>query len=321
MKAMILTAGLGTRLRPLTLERAKPAIPLLGIPLVVHVMQRLMEEGVSAFRLNLHYLPQTIEQIFAAGHPLNAMISFSYEQRILGTAGGLAANESFFDDGTFLLANGDIVADFSLREALAFHRERKPLATLLLYRQEPPFLYYPIRIDRELRIRNFKGEAQGGILEPDVYVFTGIHILEPEIFRYIPAEQPSSITDHAYLAALQEGAEICGYPVQGYWNDIGTPQRYLQAQRDLFLRAESPPFVTLASNVLISDTAVVGPFVSVASRCEIGEQSHIQEAIFWEDVRVRQSSQLQHCIVGSDMTIQGNYCNRVISRHGETSIV
>ena len=114
MKAMILTAGLGTRLRPLTLERAKPAIPLLEKPLVVRLITKLLRDDVTAFRLNLHHLPDTIETIFRCPQWADLAVSFSYESQILGTAGGLKANESYFHSGAFLMVNGDIVMDFPL---------------------------------------------------------------------------------------------------------------------------------------------------------------------------------------------------------------
>ena len=121
MKAMILAAGLGTRLRPLTLERAKPAIPLMGKPILIRLIKSFMEQGATNFRVNLHHLPHTIERIFETPAWQDLPVSFSHEPRILGTAGGLKANESFFDQETFLMVNGDIVLDFPLAEAVAFH--------------------------------------------------------------------------------------------------------------------------------------------------------------------------------------------------------
>lgn len=317
---MILTAGLGTRMRPLTLERAKPSIPLLGIPLVIRLIKRLTAAGASAFRLNLHHLPQTIEALRDSREWGYLPVSFSYEQHILGTGGGLKANEPFFDQGTFLMANGDIVVDFALEEAIAFHRQRRPLATLVLYPQQYPFVHYPMRIDEARRIRNFKGAAEGGKLLPEVYVFTGIHILEPEIFRFIPRDQPSSITDDAYTAALKSGAEICGYPVHGYWNDLGTPQRYLQAQRDVFLREAIRPSVTVATDAKISETAVLEPFVSVCRGCEVGDRARIENSILWEGARVNSGSILENCIIGSGVTVRGEFHNRAITRYGEVNI-
>ncbi len=173
MKAMILAAGLGTRLRPLTLERAKPAIPVIGKPLVVRLIEQLMKNGADSFRLNLHHLPDTVETVFRSAPAGDLPVSFSYEPEILGTAGGVKANESFFDQGTFLLVNGDIIMDFSLGEALEFHRRRKALATLILYPQSHPYVYFPVRIDENGVLNHFKGIQDTSTPHQAAYVFAG----------------------------------------------------------------------------------------------------------------------------------------------------
>ncbi|MFH1118064.1 MAG: NDP-sugar synthase, partial [Pseudomonadota bacterium] len=259
MKVMILAAGLGTRLRPLTLERAKPAIPLLGKPLMVRLILNLLDQGAQSFRINLHHLPHTIEELFDEPSWSRLPVSFSHEPRILGTAGGLKANEAFFDQGTFLMANGDIVLDASLKDAVAFHRERGALATLILFPQSAPFRHYPMRIDDEFRLAHFKGFVSGRPLRPETYVFTGVHILEPEIFEYISPATFSSITDEAYVNALNHGKPVLGYPVDGYWNDLGDPRRYLEVQRDLLSASGRNPSVVLSPEARVHASSRVGP--------------------------------------------------------------
>ncbi|MDQ1239913.1 MAG: mannose-phosphate guanylyltransferase, partial [Thermodesulfobacteriota bacterium] len=172
---MILAAGLGTRLRPLTFEKAKPAIPLWGKAIIVRLIDKLGRLGISQFRTNLHHLPYTVQQLFLKNEIPWASVSFSLEPTILGTAGGLKANESFFQDGTFIVANGDIVMDFELEEAVRFHKTQKALATLILLRQQKPFRFYPVRIDENGRLVHFKEEHAAQPDESPVYVFTGIH--------------------------------------------------------------------------------------------------------------------------------------------------
>jgi len=321
MKAMVLTAGLGTRLRPLTLERAKPAIPLLEKPLVVRLITRLLEECITDFRLNLHHLPNTIETIFHSRPWRDLPVSFSYESQILGTAGGLKANESFFDNETLLMANGDIVTDFSLKEALAFHRQNEALATLILYPQSPPYAYYPIRIDKSYGLRNFKNACPGGDLRPETYVFTGMHILEPEIFRLIPPGIPWEINDQVYLTALKEGARILGFPVEGYWSDLGNPRRYLQTQNELLTRMGSPLRRHISSGAAVSPESVVGHFVSIGDGCVIEAGARIEHSILWENIRVKKNCSVRNCIIGSDVIIDRDCSDIVITRNGEAAIV
>lgn len=320
MKAMILAAGLGTRLRPLTYERAKPAIPLLGEPLLIRSLRWLMAQGVESFRINLHHLPDTIEALFQSS-PSDAMpVSFSYEPQILGTAGGVKANEHFFDDGTFLMVNGDITADFSIGEAVRFHKEKGALATLLLLRQDAPYEHVPVRIDREGRLRDFKGVCPGGDLLPDAYVFTGVHILEPEIFRFIPPGQFYEINDQVYPEAMRKGFEVFGYPVTGYWNDLGQPWRYLAAQKALMERVRLNPLACISAAADISEAARLGAFVSVGPGCVLEAGAFVEDSILWDDVRVKDPAVVQSCIVGSGVTVTGDIRNRIITRHGEAPL-
>ena len=320
MKAMILAAGLGTRLRPLTLERAKPAIPLLGKPLLIRLIEKLAQCGATDFRLNLHHLPRTIENLFGAGRWNSLPVSFSHEPQILGTAGGLKANEKFFDQGTFLMVNGDIVMEFPLEEAIAFHKEREALATLVLYPQQAPYRHSPIRIDQEGHLRNFKGIWPGSTPRPETYVFTGVHVLEPEIFRFIPNGQFYEINDQVYLHALKNDMKIYGFPVDGYWNDLGDPRRYLEAQQHLFSREDSTLPVYISPEALLEDRVAFRPFVSVGPGCLLEHDSFVENSIIWDKVHVKSRASVRNSIIGADMIVEGDCCDRIVTRNGEISI-
>jgi len=320
MKAMILAAGLGTRLRPLTLERAKPAIPLLGKPILVRMIERLMEQGATDFRINLHHLPRTIEEIFEKPSWEDLPASFSHEPRILGTAGGLKANESFFDQGTFLMVNGDVVFDFPLAEAIAFHVESQALATLVLLPQAQPYSYVPVRINQEGLLWDFKGAGKRGNPAPEAYLFTGIHILEPDILDFIPSSEFHEINDQVYPEALQSGRRVCGFPVQGYWNDVGDPVRYLEAQRSMLSRSGVNDLAYISPEAKAFNRAAVGPFVSAEAGCILEAGSHASNAVLWENVRLRQGSSARNCIIGSDMIVEGQYINRIVTRNGEIEL-
>ncbi|MEW6347876.1 MAG: NDP-sugar synthase [Thermodesulfobacteriota bacterium] len=318
MKAMILAAGLGTRLRPLTLEIAKPAIPVLGKPLVVRLVENLLGVGVTAFRLNLHHLPHTIERMFASPPYVELPVSFSYEPNILGTAGGLKANESFFDTDVFLMANGDIIADFPLHEAIAFHRSRKPAATMILYPQSPPYRHTPIRIDQDFRIRDFKGRASGGDLQPETYVFTGIHVLDPGIFSFIPAGVFHEINDQVYPLLMDAGHEILGFPVNGYWNDLGDPARYLEATRDLLRFSGRDRYVSGEAEVRTGADAGGGAVIEAA--CVLEEGARVRDSILWKRVTVKEGVHVSNCIVAADTVVTHNCAGKIITRNGAEAI-
>ncbi len=320
-RAMILAAGLGTRLRPLTFECPKPAMPLLGKPIVARLVEQLIAYGVDGFRMNLHHLPLCIERIFESPPWDRLPVSFSYEKEILGTAGGLKANEAFFDQGTFLMVNGKIVMDLPLQEALAFHRKRKALATLILYPQAPPYRWFPVRIDEDYRLRNFKGAAQDHGPDSPAYVFTGIHILEPEIFAYIPPEVRYEINDQVYPAVMQAGKSVFGFPVQGYWQEPSNPGRYLETQKDFFVRSGASPWTSVPSDAVIDNRATLGPFVSMGPRCVVEGPCAIENSIVWEDVRIKGSGRVKNSILGSGVTIEGDCVDKVVTRNGEVALV
>lgn len=327
MKSLILTAGLGTRLRPLTLERAKPTIPLLGKPLLFWLLENLLSQGVDGFRLNLHYLPHSVEQIFERVPGLNMPVSFAHEPEILGTAGPLKANEAFFDNDTFLMVNGDIVIDFSFREALAFHKNQGALATLLMFPQPSPPRYFPIRIDAEGNLLNFPHISRTGDALPHNYVFTGIHILEPEIFQFIPHGVPYEINEQVYPEAIKRGAKVLGFPVSGYWNDVGSPQRYLEAQRDLLnfetklcVSGTKIPYTCVSPEARIEESAAFGPFSTAGEGCLVRSESIVENSILWEDVEVMEKAHVQNCIAGSGVILKNHVHNKIVTRFGELDI-
>jgi mannose-1-phosphate guanylyltransferase len=321
MKAMILAAGLGTRLRPLTLERAKPAIPVLGKPLVIRLVENLMKQGVTEFRLNLHHLPSSIETVFASPLWMELPASFSYEETILGTAGGLKDNETFFNEETFVMANGDILFNFPLDRAIAFHKEQEALATLVLHRQTPPYRHVPIRITEEGQLQNFKNvRGPAGKVREETYVFTGIHVLEPEIFELIPPGRFCEINDEVYPEALHQGKRVLGFPVDGYWNDLGDPARYLEAAMDLIRHGGTTPPAYIAKDVWVDDSVEIGANVSIEAGCRLDRHTRVQNAILWENVRVTNRASVRNCIVGSDMILDSDCSERIITRQGEAQI-
>ncbi|MGC8660111.1 MAG: sugar phosphate nucleotidyltransferase [Desulfomonilaceae bacterium] len=319
MKAMVLAAGHGVRLRPLTQERAKPAIPLVGKPLILRIVEKFRRLGVDAFRINLHTLPETVMGLFDLQAGENSDVSFSYEKEILGTAGGLKANQSFFTEDTFLTVNGDIFFEFDVSQILNFHKQRCPLATLALYPQTHPYQHTPIQIDPDFRIHSFVKARQLLQKNKPAFVFTGVAILSNKIFELIPSDTFSDIVPDVYEPSLASGFEICGYPVKGYWNDLGAPSRYLATQRDILGCVHNSPFIFL-DRTAINKSPKIGPYVSVGPRSIIEDGCEIQDSILWEDCHVLPGSRINHCIIGQGVTVQGDLEKKVITQNGVTTL-
>ena len=231
MKAMILAAGLGTRLRPLTNTIPKPLLPVGGTPLIVWNLLLLKRHGFRDVVINLHHLGPMIEQALGDGSRFGLRLIYSHEPVILGTGGGIKQAELHFSGEPVLILNGDTLFELDLGALCAFHRERKALATLVL-REDPEAVQWGLvevgAGDRIVRI-NGKGAATSEPVAPRM--FAGVHILHPRVLRDVPRGVASSIIE-PYVAAIGRGEPVLGFDLKGYWSDVGTPERYAQAERD-----------------------------------------------------------------------------------------
>jgi NDP-sugar pyrophosphorylase family protein len=231
MKAMILAAGLGTRLRPLTNMIPKPLLPIAGTPLIVWNLLLLKRHGFHDVVINLHHLGPMIEQALGDGSRYGLRIIYSREPVILGTGGGLKQAESHFSGESVLVLNGDTLVELDLSALCAVHQQRNAAATLVLRKDPEAARWGLVEMDSDnliVRITG-RGKAESGATQPRM--FAGIHILHPRLLRHVPKGKASSIID-PYVAAIERGEMVIGYDCEGYWSDIGTPERYAQAEQD-----------------------------------------------------------------------------------------
>lgn len=235
MKAMILAAGLGTRLRPLTASTPKPLLPVGDIPLIVWNLLLLRQHGIHEVIINLHYLGHMIQEALGDGARWGIQLTYSNEPEILGTGGGLKAAEDFFSGEDFLVLNGDTLIALDLSEMLQSHASCRPLATMVL-REDPHLEQWGVvetaEDGRVLRINGRGCDPDRAHSRVKRRMFAGVHVLNPQVLVHCPAGQMSSIID-AYVKELERGSIIMGYDHVGYWSDVGTPERYEQAQMDI----------------------------------------------------------------------------------------
>ena len=235
MKAMVLAAGLGIRLRPLTESVPKPLLPLGPYPLLLWNLLLLRRHGVAHVMINLHYLGDQIRQTLGDGSQWRMQLSYSEEPVLLGTGGGIKRVEEFFDDGPFLVLNGDTIADLDVSRLVAYHRKQEALATMVLRDDSDVERWGVVETDENDRVLRIQGKgytAQENDVAPYRRMFAGVHVLEPLMLRHVPQGSFSSIID-AYTWWLERGAIVAGYMFSGYWSDMGTPERYAQVQRDV----------------------------------------------------------------------------------------
>ena len=237
MKAMVLCAGLGTRLRPLTQRWPKPAIPLLGQPLLRYALATLKRGGITAVGINSHHLPEVMEataktECARIGLPLRTVRE---EQQIQGTGGGIRGLREFLRDGDFVVLNGDVLFGCDLAAIVAAHRHSGSAATMVLAPMPEGEKYNPVELDLARHVRRIAGVGPGGE-RLTRWHFTGVHVMSPAVIDFMRPEGPEDINRDVYLRLLEKGLTIHGEVVDlkaHYWSDLGTPQRYAATHRDL----------------------------------------------------------------------------------------
>src|SRR5262245_29720913 len=209
--ALVLTAGLGTRLRPLTLVRAKPAVPIAGEPLVRHIIRWLRGAGIADLVLNLHHLPETIASVVGDGSDLGVAVRYSWEQpAVLGSAGGPRRALPLLGGQTFLIVNGDTLTDVDLPRLIASHEASDALVTFALVPNHQPQKYGGVVLDADSRVTGFaRPRPQAAHLAgASSYHFVGVQVAEPSVFEGLPDNTPINSVGDVYdrLIAQRPGA-------------------------------------------------------------------------------------------------------------------
>jgi NDP-sugar pyrophosphorylase family protein len=225
MKGMILAAGFGTRLAPLTNHLPKPLLPVGDRPLIYYNLLLLKRYGITDVTINLHYQGKKIIKELGNGAAIGMRITYSEESKILGTGGGIKKMEDFFGSGAFLVINGDILVDLDLDKLVSFHHKKNGIATLVLRPNTDLTQYGLIEVNASDHVQNILSKLPPKKGRTQKRMFTGIHVIEPKGLNYVPPGTFYSITD-AYVEMLKNGEKLFGYSMNGYWNDIGVLERY-----------------------------------------------------------------------------------------------
>lgn len=319
---MILAAGLGERMRPLTFGRAKSSLPLFNKPFIFHAIEYLKRFGIQDIVINLHHKPDSIKSILDVGSHFSTKIRYSYESEILGTAGGIKKLEDFFSAETFVLMNSDFVSDISLNKAIEYHKKEKPLATLVLQKSETKE-YSKVKVGADNRIK-----AIG--VQDGKHIFCGLHIVEPDIFHDIPAEKNLDINRDIYSSLILKGVTLKAYEHNGFWFEFGNLKRYFHGHMELAKRG--PGFIKQILNVHFADhvhpsdpdrktklhssvsifsnknlridhhSTVQGIFIA-GEECHLEKDVTIEDSILHDNVILSSGAELSRCIVGENVKI------------------
>ena len=294
MKAMVLAAGLGLRMRPLTLLRAKPVLPVLNRPLLHWTMDRLARAGARDVVVNLHHLPETVTAVLGTGRRWGLRIRYSDEPVILGTGGGPRAVRALFGDEPLLLVNGDVLFAFDLRRLLAAHRTSGARATLALRRNPVPYAYSPVVSNRKGRILSIAGRPRRA--HGAVTMFASVHVLDPALLDRLPEGASDSVLD-LYIPQLAEGAHLQGVRTEGAWYDFGRPSLYRDAQLRL-LPGRGRDRVLVDGKARVAATARLRRSV-VGSGARVASGARVERSVLWEGAAVEAGARLSGAIVAT----------------------
>lgn len=279
MRAMILAAGYGTRLWPLTIDRTKPAIPFMGRPLIGYVAEYLARHGFDDIVVNLHHRPESVRAALGDGRDFGVRFHYVEEPVILGTGGAVDNARHLLEGDAFVVVNGKIATDIDLGAALETHRRTRALVTLVLRPNPGRERYSVVRVGGGA-VANFGGYPESDKAGGEApLMFTGIQILDPRVFEFIPRGVFSHSVTDLYVPAIARGERVSAHVAEGAWYELSTVRRYLETSVAL-MKGE-------------------GRDVEAGPRSGIEEGAEVSESVLWEDVRVASGARVRRAVLGA----------------------
>ncbi len=307
MKALLLAGGFGTRLRPLTYTRPKHLLPVANREHIVHVFDLLQRHGIDDVVLLTSYLAETFDYLVRSGRERGLNLEVSQEAEPLGTAGALKNAEAFTGGEAFLALNADVLIDVDLQAFVGFHRDRHADATILLTPVEDPSVYGVVPADADGRVQEFIEKPAPGTA-PTNPINAGVYVLEPSVLDRIPAGEVCSIERATFPALVDEGARLFATSSDGYWIDIGTPEKYLQANLDALAGRFSADRLVLTGDRVADAGAGVAEGARVSCSClgggvEIRPGAEVTESVLLPGVTVGEGATVHRSVLGEGATV------------------
>ncbi len=327
MKAIIMAGGFGTRLRPLTMHLPKPMVPLVNKPMMEHIVRLLKTHNFRELTSLLFFQPEAISGYFGDGSAFGVSMNYVRAEADYGTAGSVRnATEQFGIKERIIIISGDVLTDFDLNDALAFHNEKRATATIVLTRVKNPLQFGVVIAGEDGKIQRFLEKPSWGEVFSDT-INTGIYILEPEAFEQIPYKREFDFSKDLFPLLLEQDAGLYGYTANGYWRDIGNLGEYHEAHIDALGgrvkidpegREQDNAVVgegSLVEGVLFFGNNVIGKNVKIAPgvkilNCVIGDNctihggSRIDNCIFWNNVEVGERVNMSHVVIANGTRIE-----------------
>ena len=311
MRAVLMAGGSGTRLRPLTCDLPKPMVPVLNRPIAEHIINLLKRHNITEIIATLYYLPDVMRDYFQDGSDFGVQMTYAVEEeQPLGTAGCVKNIQQWLDD-TFVTISGDAITDFDLQAAIAFHREKKSKATLILTRVPNPVEFGVVITDKDGKISRFLEKPSLSEIFSDT-VNTGTYILEPEVLDYLPENQESDFSKDLFPLLLEKEEPMYGYVAEGYWCDVGHLEAYREAQYDGLEQKVKLDFpyrqksagIWLGNNTYIHPSAKIESPALIGDNCRIGARVKIEAGtVIGDNVTIGSDANLKRPIIWNGATV------------------
>jgi NDP-sugar pyrophosphorylase family protein len=318
LKAMIMAAGVGSRLMPMTIDIPKPMIPMANRPLMADTVQLLREHSFTNIIANLHHHADCISNYFGDGRAYGVALEYSREEELLGTAGGVKRCAWFLDD-CFIIVSGDALTDMNLTALVRAHKRHGALATIALKEVQDVENFGIVITDEKGRIQSFQEKPRAREALSRV-ANTGIYVFEPEIFQYIPVGQFYDFGKQVFPQLVKIGAPFYGEIVEDYWCDVGNITTYRQAHADVLegkVKVNMEGNITvlesgnrvllgygakMGKNIRFKGNVVIGP------GCRIGDNVTISDSVIWNDTNIGDNVIVKEAVIGEHCVVNAGAC-------------
>jgi len=329
MKAVIMAGGFGTRLRPLTANMPKPMVPIAGQPVMEHIVKLLKKYNITDIISMLYFQSEQISGYFGDGSEWGVKMRYITAEADYGTAGSVR-NAREFLDSRFLIISGDVLTDFDLKKAIAFHEAKKALGTIVLTRVENPLSYGIVITGKSGKIDRFLEKPGWGQVFSDT-INTGIYILEPQVLDLYPAKTMYDFSKDLFPLMLREKMKLYGHVAEGYWRDIGNIEEYYNAHQDVLdgkvdldfqgkskvvnntkiitgSNTHIPSGAEISGTVILGDNVKLGPRVRIfnsviGSGSIVGREANLNRVVAWRNVSIGPTASISESIICADSFI------------------
>ena len=349
MIAMVLCAGEGTRLRPLTNALPKPMVLVANRPVLEYTLLNLKKHGIKEVVINLNYRPEIIRAYFKDGSQMGIKIHYSLEKSLLGTAGGVKNAEKFFlsnQDTNILVTSGDSLTDFNFTSFIEFHQKQKTFCSIAIKEVESRFEYGVTLINKNNKIEKFIEKPLWG----DVFsnkVNSGIYLFSKELFKLIPEGKIYDFGSDLLPDLMQKKIPIYGFSIKEFWTDVGNITEYQRAQNAVLdgivsippKAQETKPGIwvgkgakihpsailnkpcLIGNDCIIGKNAIIGAYTVIANNSKIGSNSTVNRSVLWNGTELLENVNMENCIVGSNEIVPEklNISNGIILKGGKVA--